>query len=31
MRCRIVTVNDKMQSGYRYELSPPVGRGFDPQ
>lgn len=25
----IVTVNDKFQKGYRYELSEPVGRNFD--
>src|SRR3954469_25222678 len=25
-----VTVNDRMQRGYRYELSEPVGRNFDP-
>ena len=31
MRKRIVTVNDKMQKGYRYALTAPVGRGFDPQ
>src|SRR5690349_8168857 len=28
---RVVTVNDKMQRGYRYELSEPVGRNFDPE
>jgi hypothetical protein len=27
---RVVIVNDKMQRGYRYECSAPVGRGFDP-
>lgn len=27
---RRVTVNDKMQSGYRYELAEPSGRNFDP-
>jgi hypothetical protein len=27
---RIVTVNDKMQKGYRYARAAPVGRGFDP-
>ena len=27
---RVVTVNDKMQSGYRYELAAPSGRDFDP-
>jgi len=26
---RIVTVNDKMQKGYSYELIAPVGRNFD--
>jgi hypothetical protein len=26
-----VTVNDRMQKGYRYELSAPVGRCFDPE
>jgi hypothetical protein len=31
MRSRIVTVNDKMQQGYRYEVSAPAGRAFDPQ
>ena len=30
MRKRIVTVNDKMQNGYRYVLSVAPGRGFDP-
>ena len=30
MRRRIVTVNDKMQRGYRYELVAPAGRSFDP-
>jgi hypothetical protein len=29
MRKRIVTVHDKMQRGYRYALTAPVGRGFD--
>jgi hypothetical protein len=28
---RIVTVNDKMQSRYRYELAAPTGRNFDPE
>jgi hypothetical protein len=28
---RHVTVNDRMQKGYRYELSEPVGRNFDPE
>jgi len=27
---RIVVVNDRMQRGYRYELTAPLGRGFDP-
>jgi hypothetical protein len=31
MRSRIVTVNDKMQQGYRYEVSAPAGRAFDRQ
>ena len=26
-----VVVNDKMQKGYRYELSAPAGRNFDPE
>ncbi len=26
-----IKVNDKMQKGYRYELSAPVGRNFDPR
>jgi hypothetical protein len=28
---RIVTVNDRMQKNYRYELSTGAGRGFDPE
>src|ERR1700688_2260561 len=28
---RVVIVNDKMQQGYRYELSASVGRDFDPK
>lgn len=28
---RIITVNDKMQKGYRYALTAPVGRSFDPE
>ena len=28
---RIVTVNDKMQRGYRYARVAPPGRGFDPE
>jgi hypothetical protein len=31
MRRRIVIVNDNMQHGYRYVLSAPTGRGFDPE
>ena len=30
MRSRIVIVNDRMQQGYRYELTEPVGKNFDP-
>ncbi len=30
MRSKIVLVNDKMQRGYRYRLTAPVGRRFDP-
>ncbi|MGI8852914.1 MAG: hypothetical protein ACR2GC_06415 [Methyloceanibacter sp.] len=26
-----IVVNDKMQKGYRYELSAPAGRNFDPE
>jgi hypothetical protein len=29
MRSRVVTVNDKMQRGYRYALTAPAGRNFD--
>jgi hypothetical protein len=28
---RTVTVNDRMQTGYRYELVAPIGRNFDPE
>ena len=28
---KILTVNDKMQKGYRYALTAPVGRSFDPE
>ena len=28
---RTVTVHDKMQRGYRYRLTEPVGRNFDPE
>ena len=31
MKKRIVSVNDKMQQGYRYELSEPAGRNFHPE
>jgi hypothetical protein len=31
MRKRIVTVRDKMQKGYRYALTAPTGRSFDPE
>ncbi len=30
-RKKVVVVNDLMQRGYRYELSEPVGRNFDPR
>ncbi len=30
MNKKIVTVNDKMQKGYRYEISEPMGKNFDP-
>ena len=30
-RKKTVTVNDKMQRGYRYELTAPVGHNFDPE
>jgi hypothetical protein len=30
MKKRAVTVNDKMQRGYRYVLTAPAGRNFDP-
>ena len=30
-RSRTVVVNDKMQRRYRYALTAPVGRGFDPE
>ena len=29
-RKKYVVVNDRMQQGYRYELSAPMGRNFDP-
>jgi hypothetical protein len=28
---RTIVVDDRMQQGYRYELSAPAGRGFDPE
>ena len=31
MKRRIVTVNDKMQRGYRYALTAAAGRNFDPE
>ena len=31
MRAKEVIVNDKMQKGYRYVLTKPIGRGFDPE
>ena len=31
MRLKIVRVNDKMQRGYRYALTAPIGRNFDPE
>ena len=30
-RGKLVIVNDKMQGGYRYVLTEPVGRNFDPE
>ena len=30
-RPRVVIVNDKMQRGYRYVLTAPIGRNFDPE
>ena len=30
LRSRVVTVHDRMQHGYRYVLSKPSGRNFDP-
>ena len=30
MTKRIVVVNDRMQQGYRYELTEPAGKNFDP-
>lgn len=31
MSKRIITVNDKMQRGYKYELVEPMGKNFDPE
>ena len=31
MTKQTVTVNDRMQQGYRYELVAPAGRNFDPE
>jgi len=31
MSRRTITVNDKMQKGYRYQLSAPTGRNFHPE
>ena len=31
MKKKIVVVNDKMQKGYRYELSEPEGKNFSPE
>ena len=31
MRARWIDVNDRMQQGYRYVLSAPAGRGFNPE
>ena len=28
---RVVTINDRMQQGYRYELVAPTGEKFDPE
>jgi hypothetical protein len=30
-KSKFVTVNDRMQNGYRYELSEPISRNFDPE
>jgi hypothetical protein len=30
MENKVIVVNDKMQSGYSYELSEPMGKNFDP-
>jgi hypothetical protein len=31
MSGRLITVNDRMQKGYRYRLTAPIGRNFDPE
>ena len=31
VKTRTVTVDDRMQQGYRYELTEPAGRNFDPE
>jgi hypothetical protein len=31
MRSRTIVVNDKMQAGYRYILTEPMGQNFDPE
>ena len=31
MKHRTITVNDKMQSGYTYQLTEPMGENFDPR
>jgi len=31
MGCRVVVVNDRMQKAYRYRLTAPIGRDFDPE
>jgi hypothetical protein len=28
---KVITVNDRMQRGYRYTLTAPIGRSFDPE
>ena len=30
-RAKIITVNDRMQRGYTYTLTAPLGRNFDPE
>jgi hypothetical protein len=30
-RARTITVKDKMQRGYKYALTAPTGRNFDPE